>query len=150
MGTSPSVWRATAERTPRRLRQGWIVSTCNSQAPGAGRSSLTFLHEMGRKGERGSYRLWRAYGRACRRRFEPASFAEAAWIDHSLGVVLAQRVSFDERPRNGTRVHPWGDIVHSGLKITGRTVKPVVTSFTETWYENFRCACDHLAEASGD
>ena len=44
-------------------------------------------------------------------------FAEAAWIDHSLGVVLAQRVSFDERPRNGTRVHTWGDIVHTGLKI---------------------------------
>jgi hypothetical protein len=77
-------------------------------------------------------------------------FAEAAWIDHSLGVVLAQRVSFDERPRNGTRVHTWGDIVHTALKIAGRTVEPVVTSFTETGYENFRCACDHLAEASGD
>jgi hypothetical protein len=22
-----------------------------------------------------------------------------------------------------------------------------VTGFTETWYENFRCPCDHLAEA---
>jgi hypothetical protein len=39
-------------------------------------------------------------------------------------------------------VHTWGDIVHTGLKIAGRTVEPVVTSFTETWYENFRCACD--------
>ncbi|HTF22504.1 MAG TPA: hypothetical protein VK937_01150 [Candidatus Limnocylindria bacterium] len=105
---------------------------------------------MDRKGERGSYRLLRAYGWACRRRFEPEAFAEAAWIDHSLGVVLAQRVSFDERPRNGTRVHTWGDIVHTGLKIAGRTVGPVVTSFTETWYENFRRAYDHLAEASGD
>jgi hypothetical protein len=71
------------------------------------------------------------------------------WIDHSLGVVLAQWVSFEERPGRGTRVHTWGDIVHSGVKIAGRTAEQVITSFTETWYENFRSACDRLAETSG-
>jgi len=43
-----------------RLEQGWNVSTCDSQAPGAGRSSTTFWHETGRKGESGSYRLWKS------------------------------------------------------------------------------------------
>ena len=27
-------------------------------------------------------------------------------------------------------------------------VSHVITRFTETWYENFRCACDRLAEAN--
>jgi hypothetical protein len=72
------------------------------------------------------------------------------WIDHSLGVVLAQWVSFEEHARKGTRVHTWGDIVHSGVKIAGRTAEQVITSFTETWYENFRSTCDQLAETSGD
>jgi len=71
------------------------------------------------------------------------------WIDHSLGVVLAQWVSFEERPGRGTRVHTWGDIVHSGVKIAGRTAEQVITSFTETWYENFKSVCDRLAETSG-
>jgi len=72
------------------------------------------------------------------------------WIDHSLGVVLAQWVNFEERPGKGTRVHTWGDIVHSGVKIAGRTAEQVITSFTQTWYENFRSACDRLAETSGE
>jgi hypothetical protein len=33
------------------------------------------------------------------------------------------------------------------LKIAGRTVEHLVTSFTETWYENFRLACDELADS---
>jgi hypothetical protein len=73
---------------------------------------------------------------------------KVGWIDHSLGVVLAQWVNF-EQARGGTRVHTWGDIVHSGVAIAGRTVEQVVTSFTETWYENFRSACDRLAENNG-
>src|SRR5437016_2506662 len=49
------------KRTPWRLGQGWKVSTYDSQAPGAARSSPTFWHETGRNGERGSYRLWTGY-----------------------------------------------------------------------------------------
>jgi len=45
---------------------------------------------------------------------------KVGWIDHSLGVVLAQWVSFEEHVRKGTRVHTWGDIVHSGVKIAGK------------------------------
>jgi len=54
---------------------------------------------------------------------------KGGWIDHALGVVLAQWVSFEEQPRNGTRVHTWGDIVHSGVKIAGRTAEQVIISF---------------------
>ena len=75
---------------------------------------------------------------------------KVGWIDHSLGVVLAQWVSFEETVGGGTRVHTWGDIVHSGVMIAGRTAEQLITSFTETWYENFRSACDQIALASGD
>ena len=75
---------------------------------------------------------------------------KVGWIDHSLGVVLAQWVSFEEIAGRGTRVHTWGDIVHSGVKIAGHTAEQLITGFTETWYENFRVACDQLALASGD
>jgi hypothetical protein len=75
---------------------------------------------------------------------------KVGWIDHSLGVVLAQWVSFDEIAPKGTRVHTWGDIVHSGVEIAGRSAEQLITNFTETWYENFRSACDQLAAESGD
>ena len=75
---------------------------------------------------------------------------KVGWIDHSLGVMLAQRVSFEEHAGKGTRVHTWGDIVHSGVTIAGRTAEQLVASFTETWHENFRTACNQFAEASGD
>jgi hypothetical protein len=77
---------------------------------------------------------------------EPAH--RVGWIDHSLGVVLAQWVTFEELANEGTRVVTWGDIVHSGEKIAGRTVEQLVGSFTETWYENFRVKCDVVAEAA--
>ena len=41
-------------------KAGWSVSTCDSQAPGAGRSSSTFWHEMSSNGERRSYWLGEA------------------------------------------------------------------------------------------
>jgi hypothetical protein len=41
------------------------------------------------------------------------------WIDHAVGVVLAQWVTFERGPK-GTKVHTWGDIVHSGVTIGGR------------------------------
>src|ERR1700747_273280 len=75
---------------------------------------------------------------------------KGGWIDHALGVVLAQWVSFEEREGKVTRVHTWGDVVHSGVKIAGQTAERVITSFTETWYENFRIACDQVAGASSD
>ena len=68
------------------------------------------------------------------------------WIDHAMGVALAQWVHFDSHKSGGTRVHTWGDLVHSGVKISGRPAEQLVASFTETWYENFRRTCDHLAQ----
>lgn len=68
------------------------------------------------------------------------------WIDHALGVAMAQWVSFEERPSQGTRVHTWGDIIHSGVTIAGRPVEELVASFIETWYQNFRQACDQFGE----
>lgn len=71
---------------------------------------------------------------------------KVGWIDHALGVAMAQWVTFDHQNGIGTRVHTWGDIVHSGVVIAGRSVEQLVTSFVETWYENFRMTCDHLAQ----
>jgi hypothetical protein len=70
---------------------------------------------------------------------------KVGWIDHALGVVLAQWVHFEEQIDGSTRVHTWGDIVHSGVSIAGRTVEQLVSGFTRTWYENFRVACDQFA-----
>ena len=72
------------------------------------------------------------------------------WIDHALGVVLAQWVDFQEISGVGTRIRTWGDIVHSGVAFAGRTAEQVITSFTESWYENFRVYCDGLGEATSD
>jgi hypothetical protein len=68
------------------------------------------------------------------------------WIDHGLGAALAQWVTFEERRPGVTRVHTWGDLVHSGVTIGGRPVEQIFSSFIETWYENFRVACDRQAE----
>src|SRR5438132_8844095 len=89
LGTQPTAWRATAGGTPRRLEQGWKGSTCDSQAPGAGRSSTTFWHETGRKGESGSHRLWKKPWAAVQRE----ALAEAAWIRASQAEMQARRKS---------------------------------------------------------
>jgi hypothetical protein len=37
-------------------KAGWSVETLDTQAPGAGRSSVSFWHEMGGQSERDSYK----------------------------------------------------------------------------------------------
>ena len=74
---------------------------------------------------------------------------KVGWIDHAIGVAMAQWVTFEERTLEGTRIHTWGEIVHSGIKIGGRTVEELVASFTRTWYESFRIACDQLVLPGG-
>jgi hypothetical protein len=73
---------------------------------------------------------------------------KVGWIDHAMGIVIGQWVTFERQNGNGTRVHTWGEIVRPSLKIAGRTVEHLVISFTETWYENFRLACDELADSN--
>jgi len=70
------------------------------------------------------------------------------WIDHALGVAMAQWLTFERQKTGGTRVHTWGDLVHSNVTIEGRSVEQLLSSFTETWYENFRRTCDLLAEGA--
>jgi hypothetical protein len=70
---------------------------------------------------------------------------KVGWIDHALGVAIGQWVTFEHRPGKDTRIHTWGDIVHAGVTIGGRTVEQLVSSFVHTWYDNFRLACDRLA-----
>lgn len=62
-----------------------------------------------------------------------------------MGAALAQWLTFEPHKTGGTRVHTWGDLVHSGVTIEGCSVEQLLTSITETWYENFRRICDHLA-----
>jgi hypothetical protein len=72
---------------------------------------------------------------------------KVGWIDHAMGVAVGQWVTFESRGEGKTRVHTWGDIVHGGVTVAGTHVETLVTSFTETWYENFRKACDHLVDS---
>lgn len=71
---------------------------------------------------------------------------KVGWIDHAMGVTIGQWVTFEDLGERGTRVHTWGDIVHGGVTVGGNHVETLVTSFTETWYENFRKACDRLVD----
>src|SRR2546425_9554040 len=64
--TLPSTRCTTGERARRRLKQGRGDKSSDSQAPGAGRSSSSFWHEMRRKGECDAYRLWRCLRRGGR------------------------------------------------------------------------------------
>jgi hypothetical protein len=72
---------------------------------------------------------------------------KVGWIDHAMGVAIGQWVTFECLGERGTRVHTWGDIVHGGVTVAGQAVEELVTSFTETWYENFRRTCDHMVDA---
>jgi hypothetical protein len=62
---------------------------------------------------------------------------------------MAQWVTFEERPMEGTRVHTWGEVLHSGITIGGRTVEELIASFTRTWYESFCIACNQLVLPGG-
>ncbi|MGC2530131.1 MAG: hypothetical protein WA639_20480 [Candidatus Acidiferrum sp.] len=74
---------------------------------------------------------------------------KVGWIDHAIGVAMAQWVTFEEFPPEGTRIRTWGEIVHNGVNIGGRTVEELVASFTRTWYESFRLACNQLVLPGG-
>ncbi|GAC1640744.1 MAG: hypothetical protein NVS9B14_22310 [Candidatus Acidiferrum sp.] len=67
------------------------------------------------------------------------------WIDHAMGAALAQWVTFEALPSGGSRIHTWGDLVHSGRPIVGRNPEDLITSFIKAWYENFRELCDQIA-----
>lgn len=70
------------------------------------------------------------------------------WIDHAMGAALAQWVIFESMPNGGTRVTTWGDLVHSGRPIAGRSAEELITGFTKVWYENFRAMCDQIADGA--
>ena len=74
---------------------------------------------------------------------------KVGWIDHAIGVAMAQWVTFEEVPLEGTHIRTWGEIVHTGMKIGGRTVEELIASFTRTWYESFRVACNRLVLPGG-
>ena len=74
---------------------------------------------------------------------------KVGWIDHAIGVAIAQWVTFDDRGLEGTRIHTWGEVVHSGITIGGRSVEELLANFTRTWYEAFRLACNHLVIPGG-
>jgi hypothetical protein len=64
------------------------------------------------------------------------------WIDNSSHVTIIQWVEFEQQPNDRTVVHTWGEIAGAKLEVAGRTVGELFNTFTETWYENFRAACD--------
>ena len=74
---------------------------------------------------------------------------KVGWIDHGIGVAMAQWVTFEELPVEGTRIRTWGEVIHPGITIAGRTVEELLASFTRTWYESFRVACNQLVLPGG-
>jgi hypothetical protein len=74
---------------------------------------------------------------------EPAR--ELGWIDRALGMTMSQWVEFEPLSAGDTRVHTWGELSSSDLKVGGCTAAELLSVFTETWYENYRLACDALA-----
>jgi hypothetical protein len=73
---------------------------------------------------------------------------EVGWIDRALGITLGQWVRFEEMGSSQTRIKTWGEIAPSGVMLAGSAVEQIVANFTETWYENFRCECDELAQVN--
>jgi hypothetical protein len=69
------------------------------------------------------------------------------WEDTAQGITIRQWVVFHELSSGDTRVHTWGEVFPANLKIAGKPVSSLVSSFTETWYENFRFFCDQFVEA---
>ena len=74
---------------------------------------------------------------------------KVGWIDHGVGVAMAQWVTFEELPFEGTRIRTWGEVIHPGIPVAGRTVEELLASFTRTWYESFRLACNLLVLPGG-
>ena len=74
---------------------------------------------------------------------EPAR--EVGWIDRALGITIQQWVEFEKHGKQETQIATWGEITPSGARVGGRSVEQLVSSFIETWYENFRLACDQSA-----
>lgn len=74
---------------------------------------------------------------------EPAR--ELGWIARCLRMTMNQWVEFEALSSGGTRVHTWGELSSSDLKAGGCTAAELYAVFTETWYENYRLACDELA-----
>ena len=73
---------------------------------------------------------------------------EIAWVDRALGITISQWVNFEDRAQGGTQIYTEGDISPTGAVIKGTSVDRLVRAFTETWFENFRTACDKLEETN--
>jgi hypothetical protein len=69
-----------------------------------------------------------------------------AWIDHTMGNTMEQWVLFDRLPEGGTRVRTWAEFTGLTRVLDGRPIKALIAEFIRNWYENFRLACDELAE----
>lgn len=76
---------------------------------------------------------------------EPAK--ELGWIDRAMGLTMSQWVEFTPLPSGGTRIHTWGDVTSPETVVGVKTAKDLIVVFTETWYENYRMACDEMAES---
>ena len=70
---------------------------------------------------------------------------EVGWIDKALGITIQQWVEFEKHGLQETRIFTWGELAPAGVKVGGRSAEQLVSSFIQTWYENFRLACDQTA-----
>jgi hypothetical protein len=73
---------------------------------------------------------------------EPAK--ELGWIDRCSGLTMSQWVEFTPLANGGTKIHTWGDLSSPEMKFGVKSAKELLATFIETWYENYRMACDEF------
>jgi len=71
---------------------------------------------------------------------EPAK--RLGWIDRCLGIAIRQWAEFTPLHNGGTLIHTWGDLSAPDAIVGVKPAKELIGIFTETWYENYRMACD--------
>jgi hypothetical protein len=76
---------------------------------------------------------------------EPAH--ELGWIDRCQGMTMSQWVAFTQLAGGGTKIHTWGDLSSPDMMVGPKPVKELLASFLQTWYENYRMACDELQQS---
>ncbi|MGA8038399.1 MAG: hypothetical protein WA823_01285 [Candidatus Acidiferrales bacterium] len=76
---------------------------------------------------------------------EPAK--ELGWIDRCLGITTSQWVEFTRMHNGGTKIHTWGDLTAPDAIFGVKKAKELLDVFTQTWYENYRMACDEMRQS---
>ncbi len=75
---------------------------------------------------------------------------KVGWIDHALGIVIDQWVTFEPKNGSGTLVKTAGEIVGQELVFANDVpLEKFMNDFTHHWYDAFAEVCNQLAPITG-